>query len=107
MKIIEDLFIDNIVHLQDPLTALRQISRDPSCKTRISLRNGSEKTAVEIQKMYMNQAESYFERFSPSEEEEQIMNMWRQSLESLQSAPEKLFGKVDWITKKVLMDRYL
>jgi len=107
LRMLEDLSFGDIPHLQDPLDALRQISRDPSCRTRVRLRDGREVTAVEIQRVYLEQAQAYFKSDEPSPQEQEILRLWEETLNLLEQNPMALFGKVDWVTKKHLMDRYL
>ena len=107
LRMIEDLGFGDIPHLHDPLDALRRISRDPTCKTRVPLRDGREVSAVEIQRMYLEQARAHLQSASPSPEEAEILRLWEETLSALEQNPMSLFGKVDWVTKKGLMDRYL
>lgn len=107
LRMVEDLYLDNIPHLLDPLNSLRRISRDPSCRTRVPLRDGRALTAIEIQRLYLAQAQHYFDTHEASPEENEILTHWEETLSVLEKKPGQLFGKVDWITKKYLMDRYL
>jgi len=107
LRMLEDLCFGDIPHLQDPLSALRQISRDPTCTVQVPLRDGRMATAIEIQRTYLEQAQAYFRFYEPSVEEQEIMQLWARALDALEQDPMSLFGKVDWVTKKYLMDRYL
>lgn len=107
LRMVEDLGFGDIPHLCDPLNALQRISRDPSCKTRVNLRDGRELTAVEIQRIYLEQVRTYLQSNTPSPEEAEILQLWGETLNALEQAPVELFGKVDWVTKKCLMDHYL
>lgn len=107
LRMLEDLRFGNIPHLADPIAALRQISRDLSCKTRVCLRDGREATAIEIQRLYLEQAQTYFKTYEASPEEQELMQLWEETLNTLERDPSALWGKVDWVTKKYLLDCYL
>jgi len=107
LRLLEELGFQTIPHLLDPLAALRQISRDPTCSVRIPLQDGNQLTAIEIQRLYLKQAQDYFNDRTASRDEQQIMHLWEEALNQLETGPDRLFGKVDWVTKKRLMDKYL
>ncbi len=107
LRIIEDLDFDDIPHLADPVNGMRRISRDPSCRICIPLRDGGNLTAVQIQRIYLRRAQQYFSRVNPESDEEDILREWETTLDMLEENPIRLFKKVDWITKKHLTDRLL
>jgi proteasome accessory factor A len=64
-------------------------------------------TAIDIQRLYLEQVLRYAERYPTSDEERELIGLWAETLDALQSAPSRLFGKIDWITKKSVLDRLL
>ncbi|MEH1798997.1 MAG: proteasome accessory factor PafA2 family protein [Nostoc sp.] len=107
LRMLEDMGFREIPHLLDPIQTLRQISRDPSCSVQVPLQDGRQLTAIEIQRIYLEQAKGYFGQHPISADEQQIMQIWEDVLNQLATDPMQLFGKLDWVTKKSLMDRYL
>lgn len=108
LRLLEELFLpQEVPHLIDPVAALRTFSRDPSCTVEVPLRNGETASAIDVQRIYLRLAEDFLDSYPASSEELEILAQWRQALELLESQPEQLFGKVDWVTKKTLMDHYL
>jgi proteasome accessory factor A len=107
LRVLEDADVGAIPHLADPVSALRRISRDPTCRARVALAQGGESTAIEIQRVYLRQAEAHFERDAPSPEEETILAEWGAALDVLEEDPIGLDHKADWVTKKRVLDRYL
>jgi proteasome accessory factor A len=105
--LLEELGFGEIPHLQNPLQALRQISRDPSCTVQVQLSDGSTATAIEIQRLYLNQAEAYFQTHTASSEERDILRDWKTILDQLEQDPMQLSDRLDWVAKKRLMDLYL
>lgn len=107
LRMLEELGFAEIPHLIDPIAALQAISRDPTCTVRIPLQDGRELTAIQLQRMYLKQAKQFLNRAVASSAEQQILQHWEATLNQLQNAPKQLIGKIDWVTKKWLMDQYL
>lgn len=93
--------------LENPIRAIREISHDPSCKKRVKLSNGRELTAIEIQREYLARAQKFLEHRGPDERSATLLSEWGMALDALEAGePEQLIRKVDWVTKKVLIERY-
>ncbi|MBT7298654.1 MAG: acyl carrier protein, partial [Victivallales bacterium] len=107
LQMVEELGFGEIPHLADPVEALRRISRDPTCRTTVRLRSGKEASALDIQRIYLDQAREYAGKAVHAEAAAPLMQAWESTLDALGNDPAALFGKVDWVTKKCLMDRYL
>ncbi|MFN6478271.1 proteasome accessory factor PafA2 family protein [Nostoc sp. DedQUE07] len=107
LRMLEDMDFREIPHLLDPIQTLRQISRDPSCTVEVSLQDGRQLTAIEIQRIYLEQAKRYFGEHPISADEQRIMQIWEDVLNQLTTDPMQLVGKLDWVTKKSFMERYL
>lgn len=108
LRMLEDLHIGPIPHLNDPVQALHTVSADPDCAALLDMQDGSRLTAIDIQRTYLQHARAYFQHFEASDEERLILQTWQDVLDALSAKdPNRLFGKVDWATKKMLMDRYL
>ncbi|PJF36749.1 MAG: hypothetical protein CUN49_03840 [Candidatus Thermofonsia Clade 1 bacterium] len=107
LRLLEDLEIGDIPHLREPLRAMHTVSRDPSCTALLTLYDGRQMTAIDIQRIYLEQVMRYAERYPTSDEERELIALWAETLDALQHNPLRLFGKIDWITKKSLLDRLL
>ncbi|MCE7946685.1 MAG: hypothetical protein DYG88_04565 [Chloroflexi bacterium CFX4] len=107
LRLLEDLEIGAIPHLKDPVRAMHAVSRDPSCTALLPLYDGRQMTAIDVQRLYLEQVLRYAERYPTSEEERELIGLWSETLDALQNAPSRLFGKIDWITKKSVLDRLL
>lgn len=105
LRMLEDMEIGDIPHLQDPIKAHHAVSRN--YQTLIPLYDGREVTAMNIQRMYLEQAQRYLERYPTSDEEREIVRYWVEVLDALERDPSRVYGKVDWITKKTVLDRFL
>lgn len=107
LRLLEDLAIGEIPHLREPVRAMHTVSRDPSCTALLPLHDGRQMTAIDIQRIYLEQVMRYAERYPISQEERELISLWAETLDALQNEPARLFGKVDWITKKSVLDRLL
>lgn len=94
------------VDLENPVRSIKDVSRDLTLKKKIKLAKGSEWTAVEIQKAYLEQAEAHFRR-SDDPVTQDILKKWRSVLEKLQEDPMQLARQLDWVIKKELIESYM
>ena len=90
--------------LKDPISAIKAINSDPSLKVKVDLKNGQSMTALEIQHYYLNQVKEHFRRDSvASLEHRELVQHWEMVLIHLEKAPDKLIGRIDWVSKKYLL----
>ena len=110
LAMIEEDFVDFDLGLADPVFALKQVSRDLSLKTPLLLSNGRTATALSIQWEIFERATKYLIQFGAEkvggEGFEKVMYYWEKVLISLESNQKVLFGKIDWFTKKQIIDAY-
>lgn len=95
-----------------PIQALRAVCQDLSLRSRIALKGNRAATALEIQRFYHAACLAFLNGQDrvPAEALE-VLSLWGRTLDALQEAadrgqpPSALFGSVDWVTKKHLLDR--
>lgn len=104
LDMIEAGFLDDAPRVLRPVKALKQISRDTTLRTRVAVADGGAMTALELQRWYLRRAETYLssERVASLESWE-IVRLWRTTLQALEHDPFSLVGRIDWVTKHVLM----
>jgi proteasome accessory factor A len=94
--------------LENPIRAIREISHDVSCTRKVRLTNGRELSALEMQTEYFEKTSRFIERRGADETAAMLLHEWGEALEALRVAePERLARKVDWITKRLMIDRYM
>ncbi|MEW6751553.1 MAG: proteasome accessory factor PafA2 family protein [Candidatus Latescibacterota bacterium] len=91
--------------LLDPVQAIRDISRDTQYRWEVQLENGRHATAVDIQMHYLELAERYMR--GRDAEVDWILREWRFVLQGLVHDPMSLTDRVDWVTKKWLLERFM
>ena len=107
LRMIEDLALGDIPHLVDPVAALHAVSRDPACRIVLALRDGTRRTATEVQRIYCEAAAGYVHACEASDEERKLIAEWAAALDALDRDPAELAGKADWVTKRALIERQL
>jgi proteasome accessory factor A len=107
LQMVESNSVMRDLTLENPIRAIREISHDTTCRKKVKLANGRELSAIEIQTEYYEKTSRFLERRDLSENAKKLLDEWRDSLEALADGePERLGRKVDWIAKRILIDRY-
>ena len=108
LSMIEDEQFEDDLVLATPVSAIRQVSHDPSLKQKILLDSGKTYTALNLQEILCERAEKYADRFgleSVGEEDGKlILSRWREALEGLRQDPSTMSHVIDWVAKKRIVD---
>ena len=108
LSMIEEGFTVKGMELEDPVKAIRDISRDPTLKKRVRLEDGRELTALEIQMTYCERAEAYLSALGSSADDttRELIEYWGYVLQTLVTNPMKLAQELDWVIKKNMMELF-
>ncbi|HEY3955952.1 MAG TPA: depupylase/deamidase Dop [Streptosporangiaceae bacterium] len=109
LAMIEDKFLDGDLAVEAPITELRAISHDPTCRHLLTLRDGRRMTAVQLQMEYLERARKYVEdRFGTGADEMtvDVLNRWESVLNRLAEDPMTLSRELDWVAKLELLEGY-
>ena len=109
LSMIEEGFTVKGMELEDPVKAIRDISRDPTLKKRVRLEDGREWTALEIQMTYWERAQAYLAALGSSADEttRDLIEYWGDVLQKLATNPMELAQELDWVIKKNVMESYI
>lgn len=109
LSMIEEGFTVKGMELEDPVKAIRDISRDPLLKKRVRLEDGRELTALEIQMTYWERAQAYLAALGSGADEttRDLIEYWGQILQTLATNPMKLAQDLDWVIKKNVMESFI
>ncbi len=107
LQMIEDGFINKDFTLRHPVKAIKDISYDTTCKRKLRLENGREYSPIEIQRDYCEMAQRYMEQFPVSDQLKEGVKEWQYILDCLDTDPEKLDRKIDWIIKRKVLRGYI
>lgn len=105
LSLIEEGAVPDGWSLRDPVLDLKQISRDPSRRWIVTLENGRKASAIELQEAFLSEAEKHLR--GKDADADWTLIEWRRTLESLAADPDQLIGKIDWISKKWLLETFM
>ena len=108
---LEDEVLPTDMSLRDPVSAVREISHDPSLRASVERTDGRRVTALEMQWQFFDAcskhaAEHGFEAVGEESEIELALNLWERVLTALEDDPLRLDGVLDWPTKLSLIRRF-
>jgi len=109
LLMLEENFINTGFSLKDPVKAIKDVSRDLTCKKKLQLKDGSYLTPVDIQREFLNSAKEFVKTLDASEIGiyPDIIEKWEFVLDALSEDPMILKDKIDWVIKKNLLERYM
>ena len=91
--------------LGDPVAAIKTISRDPDLKALVECGSNRHLSGMDIQGEYLLAAKA---RFAGTDEEtDWILREWEQTLTALENDRMTLVGRLDWVTKLWLLERFM
>jgi len=110
LAMIEDDVLGDDVVLAHPVTAIRQVSNDPTLKTTVTLANGKRARALDVQWHLLERARVWADRFGLDavtvDDGKRILDEWEHVLTGLERDPDSVADVVDWVAKKRLVDGY-
>jgi proteasome accessory factor PafA2 len=109
LAMIEDGWLTDDLSVDRPVTALHEVSHDPTCTHLMTLKDGRKLTAVQLQTEYLEQARKYVEDKYGDDADRQtkdILYRWEQVLDQLATDPMKLADQLDWVAKLKLLQSY-
>ena len=110
LAMVEDGWWDRIPLLANPVSAIRQVSHDPSLRATIALADGRRATALEIQWGLLEAARRYagLHGLEPVGQAvgELALAQWEEVLTGLEHDPESVADRVDWVAKRRMLDAY-
>ncbi len=105
LEMVEKGVLKAVPRLRQPIKALRTFVHDPTLTSRVPLRKGEPASALSLQRWYLTQAKAYVHSgvTTPMEYVE-ILRMWEETLDLLEEDPGKLIGRLDWVSKRYLIE---
>lgn len=100
--------LDDAPRLVDPIPALHTLARDPTLAAKVAVTIGGERrmmSALDLQRWYVARARVFLtEQPVRSLEAETIARLWGEALDALEADPGRLVGRIDWVTKRWLLE---
>ncbi len=92
--------------LEEPVSAVREVSRDPSCRRPIRRLGGGKISPVDHQEIYLRAAQDAFGGDADSETR-WILDTWERVLADLRTDPMRLADRLDWVAKRWLLEAFM
>ncbi|MFZ5863131.1 MAG: proteasome accessory factor PafA2 family protein [Nitrospirota bacterium] len=92
------------VAVAKPVFAARAISLDPELKATVGLRDGRLMSGLELQQAYLDAARRHLAGLD--QETDWLLGEWESTLVALSRDRSSLRGRIDWITKRWLLDTF-
>ena len=105
LDLIEEGLAPPDVELAEPLESLRSVSRDPTYKWLVKLRNGRTISAIDLQRRYLDAAKRYMHRRDA--QTDMTLMEWERILDDLESDPLCTADRLDWSAKYMLYQQYM
>jgi proteasome accessory factor A len=110
LAMIEDGAVGDELVLAQPVTAIRQVSNDPTLRATVALADGKRITALDAQWHLLERARSWADRHGLDsvtvDDGKRILEEWENVLAGLERDPDGVADVVDWVAKKRLVDGY-
>jgi proteasome accessory factor A len=104
IRLLEDQLVPVEMMLQNPLIALRDVSRDPSYRWLVTMADGSTMPAIDLQRQYLELAQLYR---GESAQTNWILDSWEEILDGLEKDPMQLSDRIDWVAKRQIVEQYM
>lgn len=105
LDLLEARALPNGLRLQDPLQTLKTVSRDPTRKWIVQMHDGSTVPAIDLQRTYLQLAQKRFA--GRDTETDWTLTEWEYVLNMLETDPEKLEDRLDWLIKLKILRTYM
>lgn len=101
---IEAGYLSSVPKVKRPIKSLRTLCADPTLQTAVPCRDGQSRTAIAIQRLYYEACARFVsESGEATNEAKDILERWDEVLTLLETNPDELIGRLDWVTKQFLL----
>lgn len=95
------------IELNDPVAAIKVVSRDLKMKANLKLANGGAVTAIDIQHAYLKAAMDFYACHELSQITKDVLVRWEEVLGKLEKDPMQLGRELDWVAKWQMIQSYM
>lgn len=95
------------LELEDPVRAIKDVSRDLDMKGSLKLADGRVTTAIGVQRAYLRRAVDFFACHELTQITKDILVRWEEVLDRLEEDPVKLVRELDWVAKREMIRSYM
>ncbi|HCO02077.1 MAG TPA: proteasome accessory factor PafA2 [Actinobacteria bacterium] len=105
IKLIEDELLPDL-SVDNPVSALHEVSWDLSCRGTIRLRDGRRLRPLELQWEYLDNVKKFVKESDDTAENAELLQTWEAVLTGLEDDPMSLHRELDWVAKFRLISAY-
>jgi proteasome accessory factor A len=95
------------INLADPVSAIKQVSRDTRVKESLNLADGTATTAIAVQRAYLKAAQEFYACHELNQVTKDVLVRWEDVLDRLERDPRLLVRELDWVAKRYLIESYM
>ncbi|MFM7841218.1 MAG: depupylase/deamidase Dop [Nitrospira sp.] len=95
------------MQLDDPVRALKQVSRDLELKGTLKRADGRATSALEIQRAYWKAAMDFYACHELNQITKDVLVRWEEVLDKLEQDPVLLVCELDWVAKREMIRSYM
>ena len=95
------------IDVEDPIQAIKRVSRDLEVKADIRLTGGKAMTAIAIQRSVLKAAQDFYANHEQTVPVKEVMVRWEETLDTLERDPRDLVRELDWVAKRSLIESYI
>lgn len=95
------------LELEDPVRAIKDVSRDLDLKGTLKLADGRVNSAIGIQRAYLRAAMDFFACHELSQITKDVLVRWEEVLDKLERDPMLLVRDLDWVAKRQMIRSYM
>jgi proteasome accessory factor A len=106
LQALEDGALPEPITLRDPVSAVWEVSHDPTLSATVELADGSRLTALEAQWQYLEWATKYLQQADLGEVYQDVVDTWEEVLATLEVDPLAAADRLDWVAKYRLLLGY-
>ena len=95
------------LELEDPVRAIKAVSRDLEVTQDIRLAGGRATTAIAAQRAYLRAAQDFYASRDLTVPVKDVLVRWEETLDKLERDPRELVRELDWVAKRALIESYM
>ncbi len=104
LRACEEYRVPQDLILEEPLIALREVSRDETYKWPVELHRGGTIGAIDLQRRYLKVCQDAYA--GESEQGDWVLREWESVLDGLEKDPMSMGDRIDWVAKYHIVNQY-
>ncbi len=106
-RMLDDGVVLTDLTLINPMMAIRKISHDLTGTAQVSMADGTQASALDIQSRYLEQVITYLDTAGASPVDQQVLDLWIRGLDAVRAQePSRVERELDWAIKHRLLREY-